>query len=473
MEEETIICTVLEDGVQCGNITYSSCVEGPLTPQDGLFWLYLGIYVFLVILAGLMSGLTMGLLSLDLLSLKVLKTSGNVKQRKFASSILPLVEKHHLLLVTLLVANAASVEAMPIFLDRISNPIVAIVVSVSAVLLFGEVIPQALCTRYGLAIGYYLSPLIKILMVLLFFIAWPISKLLDLLLGKDHSTFFRRAELKELVDMHGKTSQGNEEPLSQDEVLIIKGALEMRSKTVREAMTPLQSVFMLRIDDKLDRATMQTLIDVGHSRVPVFDGVRQNIVGIILVKKIIMLDPDDAVPVREVYMSIDNLPRFRDDMPLYDLLNKFQEGKSHMGQVWGPKDRPDNDNDKVDKKEQTDLESEVLGVITLEDVIEELIQEEIVDETDVFVDVHRRILVARAQTARRQSISLCEGASNTSKPHAAARHIIRRAKSQQSNEVTMVNINSTDMTHLGSPIIHYDAPSEDVTPLLQGSEDTT
>ena len=61
---------------------------------------------------------------------------------------------------------------------------------------------------------------------------------------------------------------------------------------------------------------------------PVFDGVRQNIVGIILVKKIIMLDPDDAVPVREVYMSIDNLPRFRDDMPLYDLLNKFQEGKS-------------------------------------------------------------------------------------------------------------------------------------------------
>ena len=62
------------------------------------------------------------------------------------------------------------------------------------------------------------------------------------------------------------------------------------------------------------------------------------------------------------------------------------------------------------------------------------------DETDVFVDVHRRILVARAQTARRQSISLCEGASNTSKPHAAARHIIRRAKSQQSNEVTMVSL---------------------------------
>lgn len=100
----------------------------------------------------------MGLLSLDLLSLKVLRSGGNAKQKKYAATILPIVERHHLLLVTLLLANAAAVEGMPIFLDRISNPIIAILVSVSAVLLFGEIIPQALCTRYGLAIGYYLSP---------------------------------------------------------------------------------------------------------------------------------------------------------------------------------------------------------------------------------------------------------------------------------------------------------------------------
>lgn len=43
-----------------------------------------------------------------------------------------------------------------------------------------------------------------------------------------------------------------------------------------------------------------------------------------------MLDPEDAVPVREVCMSVDNLPRVQDDMPLYDLLNKFQEGKSEF-----------------------------------------------------------------------------------------------------------------------------------------------
>lgn len=85
-----------------------------------------------------MSGLTMGLLSLDILSLEVLKRAGHPRQQKYASRILTLVRRHHLLLVTLLLANAVAVESMPIFLDKITNEVVAIVVSVTAVLLFGE-----------------------------------------------------------------------------------------------------------------------------------------------------------------------------------------------------------------------------------------------------------------------------------------------------------------------------------------------
>ena len=85
-----------------------------------------------------MSGLTIGLLSLDVLSLQVLKKSGTPKQKRYAGRIVKLVKKHHLLLVTLLLANAVAVESMPIFLNKITNEIVAILVSVTAVLLFGE-----------------------------------------------------------------------------------------------------------------------------------------------------------------------------------------------------------------------------------------------------------------------------------------------------------------------------------------------
>ena len=52
--ETSINCSVIEDGVKCGNDTYSnlSCSEGPLTPSEGLFWVYLSVFLILVIVAG-------------------------------------------------------------------------------------------------------------------------------------------------------------------------------------------------------------------------------------------------------------------------------------------------------------------------------------------------------------------------------------------------------------------------------------
>lgn len=102
---------------------------------------------------------------------------------------------------------------------------------------FFRIVPQAICTRFGLAIGYYFSPLVWLLLVILFPISFPIALLLDKILGKGHNTFFRRAgewvhlfpylltasvaiELRELVKMHGSDTHDNEEPLSHDEVIM-------------------------------------------------------------------------------------------------------------------------------------------------------------------------------------------------------------------------------------------------------------
>ncbi len=93
-----------------------------------------------------MSGLTVGLMSLDDLVLEMKLTSGTEEEKRQAKSVLPIISKHHLLLVTLLLANAASMEALPIFLDMMVPSWLAIILSVTFVLFFGEVIPQALCT---------------------------------------------------------------------------------------------------------------------------------------------------------------------------------------------------------------------------------------------------------------------------------------------------------------------------------------
>jgi ankyrin repeat/SOCS box protein 13/metal transporter CNNM len=87
----------------------------------------------------LYAGLTVGILSLDPLTLKVVSESGATeKQRNRAKRLLPLVKRHHLVLVSLVLANAAAVEAMPVFLNGITNEVVAIVVSVTVVLFLGE-----------------------------------------------------------------------------------------------------------------------------------------------------------------------------------------------------------------------------------------------------------------------------------------------------------------------------------------------
>jgi hypothetical protein len=103
--------------------------------------------VGLVVTAGLMSGLTLGLMSMDVVELEVLKRSGTPREQTYAATITPILANQHFLLVTLLLCNAVSMEALPLFLDRLADPVTAILISVTAVLVFGEILPQAVCSR--------------------------------------------------------------------------------------------------------------------------------------------------------------------------------------------------------------------------------------------------------------------------------------------------------------------------------------
>lgn len=92
-----------------------------------------------------------------------------------------------------------------IFLDRLLNPVAAILISVTAILAFGEILPQAVCKRYVLAIGGYSSLAVRIIMLATFPISWPVAKLLDCLLGEE-TALFRRAELREFVAQSRRVS---------------------------------------------------------------------------------------------------------------------------------------------------------------------------------------------------------------------------------------------------------------------------
>ncbi|KAK9829089.1 hypothetical protein WJX72_003831 [[Myrmecia] bisecta] len=306
----------------------------PATLSSGSKLLYALLSIALVLIGGVMSGLTLGLMSLDALDLEVLSRTGTPKEQKYAKRVLPVIRKPHLVLVTLLLCNACALEALPLCLDQLVEPAIAIALSVSAVLLVGEIIPQALCKAYGLKIGAYSAWLVRLLTIVCGVIAWPISKILDYVLGGHETALYRRAQLKEFVNLHGH-HEGLGGQLNPDEVSIIAGALDLTDKTAAARMTPLHRVYMLSSDTILNSDTVKEIVANGHSRVPVHEpGDRHAILGLLLVKELLVVDETAGIHVRD--LKLRTLPRLRTDTAMYAMLKVFRAGKSHMALLVAP-----------------------------------------------------------------------------------------------------------------------------------------
>ncbi|THH30294.1 hypothetical protein EUX98_g3887 [Antrodiella citrinella] len=308
------------------------------------------LIVILVLLSGLFAGLTLGYMSLDETQLHVLSISGTPKQREYAKRIKPVRKNGHLLLITLILANMIVNETLPVISDPVlGGGVQSVIVSTVLIVVFSEIIPQSLCTRYGLAIGANMAPF--------GIISWPVAKFLEFLLGSNHGIMYRRAELKELIALHATTGELGGD-LNLDTVNIIGATLDLQEKVVRQVMTPISEVFMLSIDSNLDSATMKQIYVTGHSRVPIYEEIDvpvseklesidekttvtdglpsgtkkvKKIVGILLVKQCLMLDPKEATPLRSLQLH----PVFciHNNLPLLEVLDRFQEGRSHMAIV--------------------------------------------------------------------------------------------------------------------------------------------
>lgn len=202
-----------------------------------------------------------------------------------------------------------------------------------------------------------MSKPVLLLMYIMSPIAWPTAKLLDWILGEDHGTVYKKSGLKTLVTLHKSLGELSER-LNQDEVTIITAVLDLKEKPVREVMTPMDDVFTLSEDHILDEKTVDNILSSGYSRIPVYrSGHSSDFVGILLVKTLITYDPEDNIPVRDVQLGA--VVETRPETSCLDIINFFQEGKSHLVLV---SEFPGEDHG-------------ALGVVTLEDVIEELIGE--------------------------------------------------------------------------------------------------
>ncbi|XP_036450486.1 metal transporter CNNM4 isoform X3 [Colossoma macropomum] len=373
---------------------YSLCVKGPeegwylLSENDGRLrvveektsllplWLQIILVVCLLVLSGMFSGLNLGLMALDPMELRIVQSCGTEKEKRYARKIEPIRRKGNYLLCSLLLGNVLVNTTLTIFLDDlIGSGLGAVVASTVGIVIFGEIVPQALCSRHGLAVGANTILLTKFFMLLTLPLSFPISKLLDYVLGQEIGTVYNREKLVEMLKV---TEPYND--LVKEELNMIQGALELRTKTVEDVMTPLNNCFMIRSDAVLDFNTMSEIMESGYTRIPVYEDERSNIVDILYVKDLAFVDPDDCTTLKTVTKFYNHPVHFVfHDTKLDAMLEEFKKGKSHLAIV-----------QRVNNEGEGDPFYEVLGLVTLEDVIEEIIKSEILDESDLYTDNRNR-----------------------------------------------------------------------------------
>jgi metal transporter CNNM len=179
------------------------------------------------------------------------------------------------------------------------------------------------------------------------------------------------------------------ESIDHDDLRKVEGVLTLKNKTVANSFTRMHRVFAIPSDTILDEAKVVEIYNKGYSRIPVYDpshsnslldGAITNIRGILLTKQLLVIDKTVQRKVSTLHLY--RPPCLSPDTSMADAMNLLQAGgrtASHMAIVciW-----PEVANAALDRNEAIPMEAGVVGIITLENVIEELIQEQIHDEKD-------------------------------------------------------------------------------------------
>ena len=247
--------------------------------------------------------------------------------------IKPLRDRGNWLLCTLNAALMVAVNAaLSIVLTNEAGGLMVLsqvfLVSTALMVAFGEIIPQSICSRYALYIVWFL-------MVYMAVLAWPISWLLDVL-GEELGPIYSNSELSKLVEI-------------ADTAAIMKGALELNEKHVHE----MNNVFWLNVLTKI--------FNLGHSRIQDAISQRPLCVGLLYVKDLILVDPDDNITITKVPIDVwrgDNL------QTCMQMMFEKKQAQRESVRLAGGTDVKESRHKRYSSRSQKDRVEEVAGVLT-------------------------------------------------------------------------------------------------------------
>jgi metal transporter CNNM len=223
-------------------------------------------------------------MSLSVNDLRLIAESEDPSLRYYARRVLPLRKRGNYLLCSIVLANVLVNSLGTVLLDSLVHGLFAVIVSTIMIVLMGEIIPQAICSRYGLIIGAHTHVITWACMIVTGLVSYPLGFILDRLLGQEVTASYTRDQI---AGMLKRISADIEKPeldvitgrddrfASMSNVCrlctsIALGVLSLRKKTAKEAMTWLPDVFMLDKDRKIDAELLLEVHKHGFSRIPVY-----------------------------------------------------------------------------------------------------------------------------------------------------------------------------------------------------------
>ena len=324
------------------------------------YLLILEVFV-LVLFSAICSGLNVALMSLDVADLRRKAKLGN----RQAARVLPLRRNVHLSLAAILLTNVAAVSATSLVLDHALgngnhalDGVIAGLISTLLIVIFGEIMPQALFARSALGWVARLAPLLLIMITVTYIVSKPLQLLLDKLFPKARARLQTRQELGLLITEHLSNDTSE---LDQDEVEIMRGALQLSEKRVRDIMTPIEEVYWLTPDMPITESRIDEMKSKGFSRIPVFDHRLTRTYGVLLMKDLVDIDfYEREYKVEE--MLLHPVQLVGSMTALDTMFRRFIASGTHLIPV--------------------EKDDHIVGIITIEDLIEEIVGHEIEDETD-------------------------------------------------------------------------------------------
>lgn len=319
------------------------------------------VVILLIVFSAICSGLNISLMSLGVADLKRQAKLGNIA----AMRVLPLRINSNLSLASIILSNVAVISAISLVIDhfisgqsQIWSGVIAGSLSTILIVLFGEIFPQALFSRNALKFTSAFSDLLRIMIIATYPVSKPLQLLLDRLFGDEATRLHSRRELGILIGEH---FDNNQSELDEDEVEIMQGALALSEKTVREITTKISQVYWIKPDTLIDDKKIDEIKQVGRSRIPVFNQNLTRCYGVLLMKDLVDLDFDKN-PQSVSQLSLHPTKVIGSKTALDTLFRKFILSGTHLLPV--------------------ERDGRIIGIVTIEDLLEEIVGHEIVDETD-------------------------------------------------------------------------------------------